>query len=249
MKKTVLLLFAILSVLFYPECSYAEKTEEFDCWYDLVFYQEDQRLGWTDRLHSYIQPAIYDAIVPFDENRFIVKIYDQYGIVERNGDIVIQPKWSEIRLSQNYINDQIVFLYSENQTEVFSLDKMRTVTVLHSYERIRGYINGYALIRHLDQLWEIIDEDGNNILWLYGIQVWLFENSVCIVNDDKGYYLSDLHGKALTAHMDYIGSFQGGKAIYINGQEEGWIDERGGLHVFPPFLDIDDDIITCDMTW
>ena len=246
MKKTAILFLVILSVLYNPECTYAEITEPFDCWHDLVFYQADQKLGWTDRLDSYIQPAIYDAIVPLDENRFIVRLDNQYGIAERNGDIVIQPEWSEIRLSQNYINDQIVFLYSENQTEVFSLEKKKTVTVLPSYERIRGFVNGYALIRHPDQLWEIIDGDGNNILWLYGIQVWLFENSVCIINDHKGYYLSDLHGKALTAHMNYIGLMQDGKAICTNGQEEGWIDERGSLHVFPLSLEIADDFIYKD---
>ncbi len=235
-----LFLFSAVSFMLIIPTKAEQIISSFCEWGTILFYQQNQFIGWIDNETGFEQTAVYESVDPLNDTLFIVCSHGKYGIENKSGDMLVNPVWRAIYPSADFKRDHIVFLYSNSITVAFDLLKLKTICSVSKTERLRGFYNGYALLRKPDGNWNLINKEGQHIRSFEAIEAKLSMDHYILIYDQTGYRITDLVGMAVNqTPYDYMSQMYEGIAVIEVADEKGQLqtglmDEYGRIMFLSP---------------
>ncbi len=218
------------------------------------------RLGYIDKKGELVIPLKFQHIdgekKDFSEGLAVVKIKDKYGYVNKSGDIVIQPIYSE---AYPFNEDCAVvknrgnfFLINENEEIIFDLllkfkeqvdNSVESVVVNRNYTRlfknkiaVRSYVNGKSVLAVFNKKGDLVFRgnfksiyplsEGNAIVSVDCDSNKPYVNCYTLINE-QGEFLKKRKFASIAQYMKGLYIVQDSKSF-----KYGIIDEQGDL-LFP----------------
>lgn len=180
------------NVILNPEYTKIERVTEIEDEKDiyLIAYKDGQA-GLLKNKKIILNYEYEDIIYYAYNDVFIVQRNAKQGVVDRNGNIKIEPEYSNINFGGIYVNATT----ADNTTKILDLN---------GNEINDGYIsktptkdNKHYIVYGEDGIYKIIDENGNVVIDKNYTNIEEVENNYFIVANDRNNGIIDLSGKSL----------------------------------------------------
>ena len=190
--------------------------------------------GWYLNKDLIRQPE-FDYVSPFLHDYAIVQKDELYGIVSKNGKVVVHPKWYRIDFSNDFKNDGIVFLFGDEGNHIYKIPAGKCIYCGKPGDTFQGFDEGYSVIwQPSENTYSVIDSDGHILFSMetellsparYG--VFRYENE-----DECGFV--DIHGEEICKEkIAFCSEMSEGKALALfdNSTSCGVIDSAGHINL------------------
>lgn len=198
---------------------------------DLIAVSQFGKYGYCDRNGNMVISPQYDHAEDFVGG--LAKVgqdasQDTYysGVVDRNGDIVIEI--GEYIIRGILQNGRIV---AGESSKYGVINQNGRVVVPFIYENAYPVDRDSTLIKvESDEKWGLIDSDGQEVLpcEYTDIDMWT-DNLLCVEFENGNYCLVDQAGTIVSDEYSMIWRFYDGVARVQDGTKDGLIDETGAL--------------------
>ncbi len=173
---------------------------------------------------------IEEDILWYDSILLPFKIEDNYGLMNRNGHVILPPQFSFISKSYNGL-----FLYGENQ-KLGVMNRKGEIISKADYDFISDVSNGRFVVEKGDFL-GLIDRKGKILLPCELEDIGSLSNDLVYVSKNGLYYYTDYNGhKKIDSFFIEASDFRNEFAIVAQEDGQGVISKIGD-YVIPAFFD------------
>ena len=188
--------------------------------------------GFIDKSDHFVIYPEFQYALPFSEGYAIVKKYDRFGIIDRQGKEVLVCKYIEL----TPMKDGHFFAVDAVSEKAALMDnKFRRLTGF-DYDKVTAYTEGFYIVER-DGKATFLDQNGKERFGFYD-EVGGFSDGHSMVKLNGKYGIINSHGKQILPieydnsgyrSMEYI--FSEGVAMVEKAGKYGFIDKRGDIVV------------------
>ena len=208
----------------------------------------DGKYGFIDTLGQEIIPCIYDAVSDFTNGFTIVKSKGKYGVINDNGDVVVDVRWNYLRdpvfeVPEKENNWGWVVTDSINGRVRYGLvDSNGEMVIPCEYDDIDWFYNDYIRVCK-DKKCGLLDKNGKVFITMVydGLasmsnRLFLFQNDTCwMLNINKKDTICIIKPEWIKElYYEKNGMF------FIGDEKMGLIDSNGNIVIEPIYDEIKD---------
>lgn len=184
--------------------------------------------GYIDmKGNEIIPPEKYDFVGEFSEGLAIVCLRDKYGFMNKDGQVVVEPKYD------------LVWDFTSGKAKVFQnkrfgyIDKKGEEIVPVKYDLIFDFKNNIALAKQ-NTRWSFINSNGNEVKELNYEYIWDCDNLgyYKVFKNDKYGFIDNKGEEIILPKYDYTEDFKNNVSIVKKNNSYGIID-RYGKEIIP----------------
>lgn len=223
----------------------------------------NSKMGFCCDDGSVVIDPVYDYVTSFYEGYARIKVADKWGIINRKGEVVLEPKYDRQyvkdrieALRENYVEKRLIYTYQVKlQKFIFEdgemikyvvgdrvgfTDKDGNVIIPIKYENAFGFTQGLSAVK-LGGRWGFIDPKDNVVIpFRYQDAYPFFEDRAAVKLNGKWGFI-DITGKMVIENKyDFVFSFNEMRALVVKDGKYGFVDYEGREVIKPIYDDATD---------
>lgn len=122
-----------------------------------------KKYGFIDLQGKNCIPCIYDYACDFDNNRGYIQQKELWGVIDRNGKILVQPKWTNICCTRDF--DPINIWVKNNHQKWFAINVAADKIISPiEFDDVTSFTSdGFAVAQVLNK-WGVINQEGSLVI-------------------------------------------------------------------------------------
>lgn len=194
--------------------------------------QDDFELVINDS-YKFISKPVYDGVLPFTEELMAVRIDNEWGYINRDGEMVIEPRYEDYKGFFGWFSNgyALVKIYG-NYTFI---DKQGEIAIVPEYDLVFPFYEGLAAVVK-DEKVGFIDTEGNEVIkpmfhfnWKVSFSEGLFPVEAYIkeTGEVKWGYINKKGDFIIPPLFDYAENFYESYAVINIGGKYGYVNRDG----------------------
>ena len=187
----------------------------------LALAQKNGLYGYIDKLNNVVIPFQFDLGSDFLFGRAIVEKGGKSGVINRAGNFVLSLEFDEL----GQYSDGLIYGTKDSMFAFYDL-KGRQVTEA-KFSDVFAFENGKAKVVINDKE-AFIDTAGSYISEPMHKEIFYFNDTILVYKDSVFYGLKTTRNKVIFKPIyDYISPLQDNRAIFVQNNKIGYLDEQG----------------------
>lgn len=199
--------------------------------------QSNDVYGWKTN-NGFEQKPYFDYLSPFNNDYSIVEKNGLYGVVNKDGDIILDSEWYSIVFSEEFDKDSLVFLRKGQESRIYNVSNKSTIYLGTSGDSFWGFQEGCCIIRHAKHgYYTIVDVYGNTCFEKEALWIDLKTNGVFRYETEDDTCFVNMHGTRIcTDELIYCSEMTEERALVILKDTLGYglIDPQGNITPIEP---------------
>jgi hypothetical protein len=211
-------------VIIQPEYDYAAFFKE-----GLAVVMKNDRFGFIDKGNRVVIPIQYDNALDFDQGRAVVEKEEKLGMIDRNGVVIFDFEYEDL----GTLNEGLVYASMEGFYGYY--DKNANLRIKHQFEEAFSFQDGKAKVV-LNEKEAFIDIYGTFEVPAGYADIRFFNDSLLVYELDGDYGLMRKNCSIfLDAQFQEIGELQNGRALIVQDDYIGYLNDKGEIVIPPKF--------------
>jgi hypothetical protein len=202
-------------------------------------YCSGGKWGYIDRNGKWARPVEYQCALDFDGGLARIRVKDKWGAVDRNFNVVVQPRFDFIeRLFA--VDGRTIFAVGEDRTAYGFIDQKGEITIKPRFQDVGQFSEGLVKVREGDH-WGFANRNGEVVIPPQFITVGDFHEGRARVRNNRAWGYIDTLGNSVTPQK-YLrsGDFKEGLAWVQTEKFFGFIDPEGNMAIQPEYSAVGD---------